>query len=34
MTSLNFIYNKIEYTFEYNALDVSEIWCIDEIVTY
>lgn len=33
MKVLNFIYNNNSYIFEYNENDISELWCIDEIVT-
>ena len=32
MNSLSFKFKEINYTFEYNAQDLSELWCIDEIV--
>lgn len=32
MDSTTFIYNNNEYIFKYNKQDVSELWCIDEIV--
>ena len=32
MEQKTFIYNNNEYIFKYNSRDVSELWCIDEIV--